>query len=115
MNLATDMKKLHAKKFKAGEIRQATFLKSFKKEILDLVDLGYKPLEIKDYLESKLEVTINMNSFYAWLNYSKKEDINNPKHGPEYKTQDKGTSPVLSDPTEIPGNALDVLASTDFD
>ena len=39
MNLVSDMKMLHAKKFKEGSIKQATFLKSFKKEILELVEL----------------------------------------------------------------------------
>ncbi|MCF6243879.1 MAG: hypothetical protein L3J43_02450 [Sulfurovum sp.] len=115
MNLAKDMKMLHAKKFREGSIKQATFLKSFKKEIFELIALDYKPSEIQGYLEAKLEVTINMNSFYAWLNYTKTESTSKPnKHTAPISTSELDT---LSSEVKMGDsqNTLDVLASTDFD
>jgi len=113
MNLISDMKILHAKKFKEGRIKQATFLKSFKKEIDELIELDYKPSEIKDYLEEKLDVSINMNSFYAWLNY--KKDSNRHTDGAK-KIVKVSKEPISSNSDTIrPGNTLDILSSTDFD
>jgi len=115
MNLASDMKMLHAKRFREGKIRQATFLKSFKKEILGLVSLDYKPAEIKDYLEEKLDVQINMNSFYAWLNYTKAQSADNKKiRNDQVKNIDVETTASVQI-TNKPESTLDVLASTDFD
>lgn len=115
MNLISDMKMLHAKKFKEGSIKQATFLKSFKKEILELVDLEYKPSEIKGYLEEKLDVRINMNSFYAWLNYIKDKNLN--KHIDSAKEITNAVNEPMSSNTDPirPSNTLDILSSTDFD
>lgn len=115
MNLIADMKMIHAKKFKEGSIKQATFLKSFKKEIFELVDLGYKPSEIRGYLEEKLEVNINMNAFYAWLNYTKSEY---PDRCNDNVKEIASTvkEPISSNTDAIrPENTLDILSSTDFD
>jgi len=115
MNLASDMKMLHAKRFREGKIRQATFLKSFKKEILGLVSLDYKPAEIKDYLEEKLDVQINMNSFYAWLNYTKARSADNEKSRND-QVKNIDVEPTASvQITSKPESTLDVLSSTDFD
>lgn len=115
MNLVSDMKMLHAKKFREGAIKQATFLKSFKKEIMGLVDLGYKPSEIKGYLEEKLDVSINMNAFYAWLNYTKSESPNDHGNNTAKITNTGAVSEPSENLTTRPKNTLDVLSSTDFD
>ena len=115
MNLISDMKILHAKKFKEGTIKQATFLKSFKKEILELVSLGYKPSEIKGYLEEKLDVSINMNSFYAWLNYSKGRNTRGDNNHAEAFTNTVIASRPSETDKSTPKSTLDVLSSTDFD
>jgi len=115
MNLVADMKNLHAKKFKEGTIKQATFLKSFKKEILELAYLGYKPSEIKDFLEDKLDVTIHMNAFYAWLNYTKGETSERQHEDIEEVTSTLTDSRPSKRNTTQPVNTLDVLSSTDFD
>jgi len=115
MNLISDMKLLHAKKFKEGSIKQATFLKSYKKEILELVGLGYKPSEIRGYLEEKLDVTIKMNSFYAWLHYTKGELLS--KHSDsmgQITSIQESIFPSTSN-TNKPESTLDILSSTDFD
>ncbi len=115
MNLISDMKLLHAKKFREGSIKQATFLKSYKKEICELVSLGYKPSEIRGYLEEKLDVSISMNAFYAWLNYTKGELINKQNNSVEQNTS---TQESVSSPTNKTNRAestLDILSSTDFD
>jgi len=115
MNLASDMKMLHAKRFREGKIRQATFLKSFKKEILGLISLDYKPAEIKDYLEEKLDVQINMNSFYAWLNYTKERSIEREGSSSE-QIRTMSIEPTASEQmASKPKSTLDVLSSTDFD
>jgi len=115
MNLASDMKMLHAKRFREGKIRQATFLKSFKKEILGLISLDYKPAEIKDYLEEKLDVQINMNSFYAWLNYTKARSADNEETSGD-QVNSMSVSPTTSTQmSNKPESTLDVLSSTDFD
>ena len=115
MNLISDMKILHAKKFKEGSIKQATFLKSFKKEIMELVELGYKPSEIRGYLEEKLDVSINMNAFYAWLNYTKSERSNRQSESTGQKISiQESVFPSLTD-TNRPESTLDILSSTDFD
>jgi len=115
MNLVSDMKLLHAKKFKEGTIKQASFLKSFKNEIFELVALDYKPSEIKDYLEEKLQVNINMNSFYAWLNYTKSERTTKQvKQIEQTIAIDSERNPSMTS-TVVPKNTLDVLSSTDFD
>ncbi len=115
MNLISDMKLLHAKKFKEGSIKQATFLKSYKKEIFELVSLGYKPSEIKGYLEEKLDVSIKMNAFYAWLNYTKVELLNKQSNSIEENTniQENIFSSTVN--TNRPESTLDILSSTDFD
>lgn len=115
MNLISDMKILHAKKFKEGNIRQATFLKSFKKEIFELVNLGYTPSEIKGYLEEKLDVSINMNAFYAWLNYTKSELPNSHNKTTTKIANVDYVSEILDEHASKPKNTLDVLSSTDFD
>lgn len=115
MNLVSDMKMLHAKKFKEGSIKQATFLKSFKKEILELAELGYKPSEIRGYLEEKLDVRINMNSFYAWLNYTKDKDSSRHNDSAKEIVNDAKESVSSNTDTIRPGNTLDILSSTDFD
>ncbi len=114
MNLALDMKKLHAKKFRDGKIRQATFLKSYKKEILDLLSLDYKPSEIKDFLEEKLDVSINMNSFYAWLRYTRQEAsvVTGEKKSQVHTLPDL---PSSIRPESGSGSALDILNDTQFD
>ena len=115
MNLVAEMKKLNAKKFREGKIRQASFLKSFKKEILELISLNYKPAEIKDYLEEKLDVQINMNSFYAWLNYTKAQSAGN-KETRSDQIKNIDVEPTASEQIiSKPESTLDVLASTDFD
>lgn len=115
MNLISDMKLLHAKKFKEGSIKQATFLKSYKKEICELVSLGYKPSEIRGYLEAKLDVSINMNAFYAWLNYTKNERSNRQSKSTGQNTSiQESAFPSLTDPNR-PESTLDILSSTDFD
>ena len=115
MNLVAEMKKLNAKKFREGKIRQASFLKSFKKEILELISLNYKPAEIKDYLEEKLSVTINMNSFYAWLNYTKARSIEREGSNRE-QINAMSIEPTASEQmASKPKSTLDVLSSTDFD
>jgi len=115
MNLISDIKISHAKKFKEGSIKQATFLKSFKKDIFELISLDYKPSEIKDYLENKLDVTIKMNSFYAWLNYSKGERTirQNSSLDQMISITEVRNSPIIT--TDIPKNTMDVLSSTDYD
>lgn len=115
MNLLSDMKMLHAKKFKDGKIKQATFLKSFKHEILELIELEYKPSEIKDYLEEKLDVSINMNSFYAWLNYTKEKS--SQKQEKTINNIPNATSKTISMASDSikPTNTLDILSSTDYD
>ncbi len=116
MNLISDMKILHAKKFKEGTIKQATFLKSFKKEILELVSLGYKPSEIRGYLEEKLDVSINMNAFYAWLNYSTKNLPSDRQNQSAEESQNGKEDASLSvTKTNRPESTLDILSSTDFD
>ena len=115
MNLISDIKISHAKKFKEGNIKQATFLKSFKKDIFELLSLDYKPSEIKDYLEDKLDVTIKMNSFYAWLNYTKSERTTKQDNSLDQTiaiTEVRNT-PMIT--TGIPKNTMDVLSSTDYD
>jgi len=115
MNLVSDMKTLHARKFREGKIKQATFLKSFKKEILELVTHDYKPSEIKDYLEDKLDVQITMNSFYAWLNYTKSQIIDKQDaNSDQIKTmsmEQTVSEPIMSKLE----STLDILSSTDFD
>ena len=116
MNLIADMKILHVKKFKEGSIRQATFLKSFKKEILELIDLDYKPSEIRGYLEEKLDVKINMNTLYAWLNYTTKNlpSARQNQNSEESQRNRESTSlPIIK--TNMPESTLDILSSTDFD
>jgi len=115
MNLASDMKILHAKKFKEGSIKQATFLKSFKKEIFELVALDYKPSEIQGYLESKLDVTINMNSFYAWFNYTKAELNTKNKESTDTVSSFELDTFTSTEKMQKHENTLDILASTDFD
>ncbi|MCI0501880.1 MAG: hypothetical protein L0Y61_09095 [Epsilonproteobacteria bacterium] len=117
MGLAADMKLLHAKKFREGDIKQATFLKSFRKDIFELVNLGYMPSEIKDYLEEKLDVNIKMNSFYAWLNYIKHDESSSQSD----KTKTKEVTGFVKESvsskidTVRPESTLDILSSTDFD
>jgi IS30 family transposase len=116
MNLVSDMKILHAKKFKEGKIKQASFLKSFKQEIFELISLDYKPSEIKDYLEEKLNVAINMNSFYAWLNYAKHEQIKERKSTLENATMSIHKEELTStSDTRKTVNTADILSSTDYD
>ena len=115
MNLISDMKLLHAKKFKEGSIKQATFLKSYKKEIFELVSLGYKPSEIRGYLEEKLDVSIRMNAFYAWLNYTKGEHLNTQSDNMGENTSTKESVFPPTSNTDRPESALDILSSTDFD
>ena len=115
MNLISDMKILHAKKFKEGTIKQATFLKSFKKEILELVSLDYKPSEIRGYLEEKLDVSIKMNAFYAWLNYTKSEHSNKQSDSIRQNTSIQEYIPPSTSDTNRPESTLDILSSTDFD
>ena len=115
MNLISDMKLLHAKKFKEGSIKQATFLKSYKKEIRELVSLGYKPSEIRGYLEEKLDVSINMNAFYAWLNYTKGELLNKQSNSMGENTSIQESEFPSTSNTNKTESTLDILASTDFD
>lgn len=115
MNLISDMKILHAKKFKEGNIKQATFLKSFKKEIMELVSLGYKPSEIRGYLEEKLDVSIKMNAFYAWLNYTKGEHLNRQSDSTGQNTSIQESVFTPTSDTNRSESTLDILSSTDFD
>ena len=116
MNLVSDMKILHVKKFKEGKIKQASLLKSFKPEIFELISLGYKPSEIKDYLEEKLDISINMNTFYAWLNYSKQEHVSKQKHSMDTPTISPDENPLISDNKRKENvNTADILSSTDYD
>ena len=113
MNLVSDMKILHAKKFREGKIKQASFLKSFKQEIFELIFLDYKPSEIKDYLEEKLNVGINMNSFYAWLNYTKHEQTKDTLVNATISINKEASAPVID--TRKTVNTADILSSTDYD
>ena len=115
MSLVADIKILHAKNFREGSIKQATFLKSFKREILELVSFDYKPSEIRGYLEEKFQVSINMNSFYSWLNYTKAESRNVQDRNNKLNTITVENSFLSEKKTEEPKNTMDVLASTDFD
>jgi hypothetical protein len=115
MEIMAEIKLLHAKKFREGDIKQATFLKSFRKDIFGLKKMGYKPSEIKDYLEHKLDVRIKMNSFYAWLHYEKLDDSSN-KSDRTKEITGFVKEPVSSNSDAVkPGNTLDILSSTDFD
>ena len=115
MSLATDMKIMHAKRFQEGKIKQASFLKSFKLEIFDLIKMGYKPSEVQNYLEEKLEVTINMNAFYAWLNYNKSdiEEDESIKAKHRMNTFSEDLTPIID--RQVCTNTMDILNSTDYD
>ena len=116
MSLATDMKRMHAKRFKEGKIKQASFLKSFKSEIFELIEMGYKPSEVQNYLEEKLDIAINMNAFYAWLNYTKHEQTKEQKDTLDNTTIsiDREASAPVSN-TRKTVNTADILSSTDYD
>ena len=115
MSSVTDIKILHAKNFREGSIKQATFLKSFKREILELASFDYKPSEIKGYLEDKFQVSINMNSFYSWLNYTKTESKKVQDRNNKRNTSTVGNSFLFEKKTEEHKSTVDVLTSTDFD
>jgi hypothetical protein len=114
-NLIAEMKTVHAKKFREGSIKQATFLKTFQNEIFKLQSMGYKPSEIKDFLENKLEVKIKMNSFYAWLNYVKSDASSSQSDRTKDITVFKNESVSYDTDTVKGGSTLDILSSTDFD
>jgi hypothetical protein len=115
MSIVDKIKLLHVQQFRDGQIKQATFLKSFKKEILELQSMGYKPSEIKDYLEHKLDVRIKMNSFHAWLHYAKNKDPGSKNGRTKEITDIRGESVSSKIDTVRLESTLDILSSTDFD
>lgn len=128
MSLISEIKIEHIKSFQEGNIKQATFLKTFKREIFDLIEMEYKPAEIKGFLERKMDVSINMNSFYSWLNYTKekesskkgerlytKRSIEEEKGSTDYQTFSARHNYDEQDRSEKPKSTMDILSSTDFD
>ncbi len=113
MNLVSEMKKLHIRQFREGKIKQASLLKSFKEEILELVALGYKPSEIKDFLEEKLKVEINMNTFYSWLRYTRQESSTTKEKRRPTRSPSGLPSSVRTESGGV--SALDILNDTQFD
>jgi len=67
------IKKTQRDNFKEGKISQSTFLKTFQNEISELVKMGYKPKEIKQYFEDDFGVELDLKKLYNWLQYNKKK------------------------------------------